>query len=153
MRRVVTFRSGRSPGLRVNLTGPTLPIGMPTVGPGLYPRLQWRYHGGFSPPSLFSLGGHLNGQWLYIFAEADDMPPHWRLSRVAPPQKFVGNGILRCEDARLVSPLAVRRSLSDYRRVVNRFIQTDNRPCVSLFPCLESSEAGRFRTDDLPPVF
>ncbi len=74
VRRVVTFRSGRSPGLRVFLPGLTLPIGIPTVGSGLQPRLQWRYHGGFSPPSLFSLGGHLNGQWLYIYSARDSMP-------------------------------------------------------------------------------
>ena len=75
MRRVVTFRSGRSPGLRGSFPSLALPIGNPTVDFGLIPRLQWRYHGGFSPPSLFSLGGHLNGQWLYFSYESDDMPP------------------------------------------------------------------------------
>ena len=30
---------------------------------GVYePRLQWRYRGGFSPPSLFSRDGHLDEQ-------------------------------------------------------------------------------------------
>ena len=43
------------------LSSLALPVGNPTVDVGLKPRLQWRYHGGFSPPSLFSLGGHLNG--------------------------------------------------------------------------------------------
>ena len=69
-RRVVTFHSGRSPGLRANVNGLALPIGNATVDFGLKPRLQWRYHGGFSPPSLFSLGGHLNGQWLRIICWA-----------------------------------------------------------------------------------
>ena len=57
--RQVSWLAGVFPGL-------ALPIDNPTVDSGLKPRLQWRYHGGLSPPSLFSLGGHLNGQWLYI---------------------------------------------------------------------------------------
>ncbi len=153
MRRVVTFRSGRSPGLRVNLPGPTLPIGMPTVGSGLQPRLQWRYHGGFSPPSLFSLGGHLNGQWLYIFAAGDNMPPIGGCQGLHLPKRYGANGILRCEDARLVVPLAVRSSLSDYGRVVNKHGQIAKQSPMSRFRCLEDSEAGRFKPDDLPPVF
>ena len=44
-----------------------------TVGIGSGSRLQWRYRGGFSPPSLFSLGGHLNEQWLYVGEWPDDM--------------------------------------------------------------------------------
>ena len=64
MRRVVTSRSGRSPGLRVDLGCRALPIGQPTVDSDSKSRLQWRYRGGFSPPSLFSLDGHLNGEWF-----------------------------------------------------------------------------------------
>ena len=75
MRRAVTFRSGRSPGSRVGLTLRVLPIGSPTVDSSSKPRLQWRYRGGFSPPSLFSLGGHLNGQCLYVSAGENVIVP------------------------------------------------------------------------------
>ena len=151
MRRVVTFHSGRSPGLRVNLLGPPLPIEIPTVGSGLQPRLQWRYHGGFSPPSLFSLGGHLNGQWLYIFAEADDMPPIGGCQGLHHRDRYAR----RTENfrARPVSPLAGRCSLSEYRQVVNRVGHIAKQPSMSLFRCLESSEAGQFAHGSLPPVF
>ena len=66
-RRAVTFRSGRSPGSRVDFFGLALPIESSTVGFGPKSRLQWRYRGGLSPPSLFSLGGHLNGQCFSVF--------------------------------------------------------------------------------------
>ena len=72
VRRVVTFRSGRSPGSRVDFLRRALPIDFTTVGSGSRPRLQWRYRGGFSPPSLFSLGGHLNGLCSYVIAGRDD---------------------------------------------------------------------------------
>ena len=65
-RRAVTFRSGRSPGSRVDSRRLALPIERSTVGFGPKSRLQWRYRGGLSPPSLFSLGGHLNGQCFYV---------------------------------------------------------------------------------------
>ena len=68
-RRAVTFRSGRSPGSRVDSLRLALPIECSTVGFGPKSRLQWRYRGGLSPPSLFSLGGHLNGQCFYVFVE------------------------------------------------------------------------------------
>ena len=81
VRRVVTFRSGRSPGSRVYFIRRALPIEVTTVGSGSRPRLQWRYRGGFSPPSLFSLGGHLNGLCSYVIAEGDDMGPGYGVSR------------------------------------------------------------------------
>ena len=66
-RRAVTFRSGRSPGSRADFIGLALPIESSTVDFGPKSRLQWRYRGGLSPPSLFSLGGHLNGQCFSVF--------------------------------------------------------------------------------------
>ena len=80
MRRVVTSRSGRSPGLRVDSVAATLPVDASTVGFDSKSRLQWRYRGGLSPPSLFSLGGHLNGL-CSIFGDSDDMAELSALSR------------------------------------------------------------------------
>ena len=73
VRRVVTFRSGRSSWLAGGFIVRALPIELTTVGSGSKSRLQWRYRGGFSPPSLFSLGGHLNGLCSYVVASRDDM--------------------------------------------------------------------------------
>ena len=49
------------------------PSNYSTVGFGPKSRLQWRYRGGLSPPSLFSLGGHLNGQCFYLIVPVIDM--------------------------------------------------------------------------------
>ena len=56
MRRDVTSRPGRSPGLRVGCSAVPFPSVSRQWVPAPVSRLQWRYRGGFSPPSLFSLG-------------------------------------------------------------------------------------------------
>ena len=74
----VTFRSGRSTDLRAGFVHRFLPTGLSGSGSGPSSRLQWRYRGGLSPPSLFSLGGHLNGQWLYFEVAGSIWPPQNR---------------------------------------------------------------------------